>query len=299
MGPEEPTRPVNLLAPQPGVQQDQLFWGGVPRLAHILSRIQTLTKSLQTDDREPRPIQPPGGMAPVGPQDPNLRKKTKRRTLQALTDEEAPPTHASWGLKGLKSTRPGDPVGSRSLLPHPPQTDTTASETHLPAAVGVCQHTSSPGGPGSPGLAVISSRRSASPLPGLKSEMLMGLHGPSSPADPNQAQPCLHPSPDKERPRPLPGGSVRGPSAPWVIPVSPPIIQASRLEVSILHISLPLPSRMGAGGPQSHRLRPQPLIPQQGVSEQISDGLSLSFLIRIMGAVALCFHLLSHSANVY
>lgn len=146
----------------------------------------------------------------MGPQDPNLRKKTKTRTLQPLTDEEEPPTHASRGLKGLKPTCPGDPVGSRSLLPHPPQTDTTASETHLPAAVGVCQHTSSPGGPGSPGFAVTSSRRSASPLPGLKSEMLLGPHGPSSPADPSQAQPCLHPSPDKERPRPLPGGSVRG-----------------------------------------------------------------------------------------
>lgn len=92
---------------------------------------------------------------------------------------------------------------------------------------------------------------------------------------------------------------MRGPSAPRVIPVSPPMGQASRLEVSLLHISLPLPSRTGAGGPQSHRLRPQPLTPQQGVSEQISDGLSLSFLTRIMGAVALCFHLLSHSANVY
>ena len=218
---------MNLLAPQPGVQQDQLFWGGVPRLARILSRIQTLTKSLQTDDWEPRPVQPPGGVVPVGHQDPNLRKKTKRRALQALMDEEAPPTHASLGLKGLKPTCPGDPMGSHSLLPHAPQIDTTASETHLPAAAGVRQHTSSPGGPGYPGLAVISSRRSASPLPGLKSEMLMGLHGPSSPVDPSQAQPCLHPSPDKERPRPLPGGSVRGPSAPWVILVSPPSGQAS------------------------------------------------------------------------
>ena len=65
------------------------------------------------------------------------------------------------------------------------------------------------------------------------------------------------------------------PWAPWINLISPLAVQAFHLEVSLLNINLALPSRVGTRGPQPHRLRPEPLIPQQGISEQIS-GLSAS-----------------------
>lgn len=88
------------------------------------------------------------------------------------------------------------------------------------------------------------------------------------------------------------------PWAPWINLISPPAAQASHLEVSLLNINLALPSRVGNRGPQPHRLRPEP--PHStlgGLWANLRRSLSLSLLIRIMGAMASCFHLLSHSAK--
>lgn len=191
-----------FAGPHPGMWQDQLFWGEVPQLAHILSCVQFPYKKLPPKTGSHILSRLQETWCPWATQDPNLGKRWETGVVGGALQVLAAEGSTSWGLKGLESTHPRDPMGSHSLPPcplPPPQRPPPG-----PACSDLPPHLS-------PGLTRGSrpycdfQQKSAPSLPHLKSEPLISLPTPSSFMDPSWAQ---SPAPDKERPRPLPGGSV-------------------------------------------------------------------------------------------
>lgn len=175
---------------------------GVPQLAHILSCVQFPYKKLPPKTGSHILSRLQETWCPWATQDPNLGKRWETGVVGGALQVLAAEGSTSWGLKGLESTHPRDPMGSHSLPPcplPPPQRPPPG-----PACSDLPPHLS-------PGLTRGSrpycdfQQKSAPSLPHLKSEPLISLPTPSSFMDPSWAQ---SPAPDKERPRPLPGGSV-------------------------------------------------------------------------------------------